>query len=219
LNATARSIALGARCAGGVIALGYLLGFVSGPLVPVIGGLALMTFGHGLVLDRASRTFAAAGLAIVAAAVGIGALRWGAMGLEAIRGAQQVLGPTVMVGPSQAAVASWIAAGAAVVGLGVWIAPSFPERWGERAAWAGEAAIGALALVWIFWGSVHDDSSGAGTSPVEVVQWAGAVATACAAAVAISLVVARLGARWRWAAPAAAGAAVVGAASLIASVL
>lgn len=219
MNATARSIALGARCAGGVMALGYLLGFVSGPLVPVIGGLALMTFGHGLVLDRASRTFAAAGLAIVAAAVGIGALRWGAMGLEAIRGAQQVLGPTVMVGPAEAAAASWIAAGAAVIGLAVWIAPSFPEGWGERAVWASEAAIGGLALVWIFWGSAHDDSSGAGTSPVELAEWGAAVVAASAVAVGISLVVNRLGARRRWAAPAVAGAAVVGAASLIASVL
>lgn len=219
MNATARSIALGARCAGGVIALGYLLGFVPGPLVPVIGGLALMTFGHGLVLDRRSRSFAALGLAIVAGAVGIGALRWGAMGLDAIRGAQQVLGPTVLVGPTQAAAASGIAAGAAVLGLGAWIAPSLPEGWWGRAAWAAEAAIGSLAVVWIFWGSAHDAATGSATSPAALLEWAGAVAAACLASVAIALVVARLGARWRWAVPGLGGAGVVGAAALIASVL
>jgi hypothetical protein len=219
LNGTARSIALGVRCAGGVIALGYLLGFVAGPLVPVIGGLALMTFGHGLVLDRQSRTFAAAGLAIVAGAVGIGALRWGAMGLDAIRGAQQVLGPTVLVGPTQAATASWMAATAAVLGLAVWIAPSFPQTVTERVAWVLEAAIGSLAVVWIFWGGAHDAASGSATSATALMQWAAAVGAACLVAVGVALVMGRLGPRWRWAIPALAGAGVVGAASLIASVL
>jgi hypothetical protein len=219
LNATARSIALGARCGGGVIALGYLLGFVSGPLVPVIGGLALMTFGHGLVLDRPSRAFAAAGLAIVAGAVGIGALRWGAMGLDAIQGAQQVLGPTVLVGPTQAAAASWLAASAAVFGLGVWIAPSFPAGWRARGAWGLEAAIGALAVVWVFWGGAHDSAGGSATSPAALLQWAAAVALAGLVAVGVALVAGRLGARWRWAIAVLAGAAVVGGASLIASVL
>ena len=219
MNATARSIALGARCAGGVIALGYLLGLVPGPLVPVIGGLALMTFGHGLVLERASRTFAAAGLALVAGAVGIGALRWGALGLDAIRGAQQVLGPTVLVGPTQAAAASSIAAAVALLGLAVWIAPSFPAGWRARAGWAVEAAIGSLAVVWIFWGGAHDRASGSGSSVGALLQWAGAVVVASLVAVGLALVVGRLGARWRWAVPAVAGAGVVAAASLIASVL
>jgi hypothetical protein len=139
------------------------------------------------------------------------------MGLDAIRGAQQVLGPTVLVGPSQASAASWIAAVAAVIGLGVWIAPSFPERWGDRAVWALEAAIGALAIVWIFWGGAHDASSG--TSAQELLQWAAAVIVAGAVAVGCALLVGRLGRRWRWALPGVAGAGVVGAASLIASVL
>ena len=219
MNGTARSVAVGIRCAGGAIALGYLLGFVAGPLVPVIGGLALMTFGHGLVLDRASRTFAAVGLAIVAGAVGIGALRWGALGLDAIRGAQEVLGPTILVGPAQASAATSIAAGAAVLGLAVWIAPSLPQGWVARAGWAMEAAIGSLAVVWIFWGNAHDPSTGSGSSPAALLRWAGAVGVACAAAVLVALVVARLGARWRWALPGLAGASVVGAAGLIASVL
>lgn len=219
MNATAHSIALGARCAGGVIALGYLVGFVSGPLVPVIGGLALMTFGHGLLLDRGSRTFAAAGLAIVAGAVGIGALRWGAIGLDAIQGAQQVLGPTVLVGPTAAAAASWLAAGAAVVGLAVWIAPSLPRGWRERAGWTLEAAIGSLAVVWIFWGSAHDGASGSALSAAALLEWTGAVLVPCAAAVGIAWLVGRLGTRWRWIVPGVAAAAVIAAASLISSAL
>ena len=219
MNGIARSVALGARCAGGVIALGYLLGFVAGPLVPVIGGLALMTFGHGLLLDRHSRLFAAVGLAIVAGAVGIGALRWGALGLDAIRGAQQVLGPTVLVGPTAAATASWMAAGAGILGLAVWIASSRPQGRGPLLGWGFEAAIGALAVVWIFWGNAHDASSGSGSSPAALLRWVAAVAVAGVLAVAVALLVGRLGARWRWAVPAVAGVAVVGAATLVASVL
>jgi hypothetical protein len=219
LNGIARSVALGARCAGGVIALGYLLGFVAGPVVPVIGGLALMTFGHGLLLDRGSRLYAAVGLAIVAGAVGIGALRWGALGLDAIRGAQQVLGPTVLVGPSEAATASWTAAAAGVLGLAVWIASSRPQGRAAYAGWALEAAIGALTLVWIFWGNAHDPSTGTGSSPAALLRWAGAIAVAGAAAVLLAFIVARLGSRWRWAVPGVAGAGVVAAAGLIASVL
>jgi hypothetical protein len=219
LNGTARSVALGIRCAGAVIALGYLLGFVAGPLVPVIGGLALMTFGHGLLLDRASRTFAAVGLAIIAGAVGIGALRWGAMGLDDIRGAQQALGPTVLVGPTEAAAASWIAAGAAVLGLAIWISPSELRDWPARVGWVLEAAVGSLIVVWIFWGNAQDSSTGSGTSPAALLEWAGAVAAVSAAAILLALGVGRLGARRRWAVPMLAGAGVVGAASLIASVL
>jgi hypothetical protein len=219
LNGIVRSVALGARCAGGVVALGYLLGFVAGPIVPVIGGLALMTFGHGLVLDRASRLFGAVGLAIVAGAVGIGALRWGAMGLGAIRGAQQVLGPTVLVGPTEAATASWIAATAAVVGLAVWIASARPSGRGALIGWGLEAAIGSLAVVWVFWGNAHDPSTGSASSPAALLRWAGPVVIACAGALLAALAIGRLGPRWRWTVPGAAGAAVVTAAALIASVL
>ncbi|HEY7874183.1 MAG TPA: hypothetical protein VIG64_03565 [Actinomycetota bacterium] len=219
MNGIARSVALGARCAGGVIALGYLLGVVPGPIVPVIGGLALMTFGHGLLLDRSSRLFAGLGLAILAGAVGIAALRWGVMGLEAIRGAQQVLGPTVMVGPTRAATASWIAAIAGVLGLAVWVASSRPKGRAALAGWAAEVAIGALVLVWVFWGDAHDSSSGSGSSPAALLEWALAIAVAGAVAVAIAIGVGRLGTRWRWAVPGIAGAGVVAAAGLVASVL
>lgn len=217
MNGTARSVAIGTRATGAVIALGYLLGVVPGPLVPVIGGLALITFGHGLLLDRASRTFSAAGLAIVAGAVGIGALRWGAMGLDAIRGAQQVFGPTVLVGPATAATASWIAAGAAVLGLGAWMSSSDPRALPARIGWVGEAAIGSLALVWVFWGGAY--ASGDGGSVGSVARWAAAVAVATSAVLGAAFVTVRLGPRWRWAVAGAAGVGVVAAAAMLASVL
>lgn len=217
MNGTARSVGFGARCAGATIALGYLLGFVSGPLVPVIGGLALVTYGHGLLLDRGSRTFAAAGLAIVAGAIGIGALRWGAMGLDAIRGAQQVLGPTVLVGPEAASAASWMAALSAIAGLAVWISAGYRDTWPARAAWVAEAALGSLAVVWIFWGDAHvTESQGA---LVAGVRWAAAVAVAGAAVIGLAVVIARLGPSWRWAVAGVAAAGVIGAAAVIASVL
>lgn len=53
---------------------------------------------------------AAAGAALVAAS-----WRWGSTSLEAIAGAQAVLGPAGLVGPHRAAVASWLAAGAVVL--------------------------------------------------------------------------------------------------------
>lgn len=215
MNGTARSVGLGARCAGATIALGYLFGIVPGPLVPMIGGLALMTYGHGLLLDRASRTFGAAGLAIVAGGVGVGALRWGSFGLGAIRGAQQVLGPTVLVGPALASTASWIAAGSAMLGLAVWIAPSRPEGLVHRAAWVAEAAVGALALAWIFWGEAH---GGGGTLPVGL-EWLLVTAIASGAAVGLALLVRRLGPTRRWIVAGVAGAGVVAAAILIGTVV
>ncbi|MGH2693430.1 MAG: hypothetical protein ACRDJJ_01315, partial [Actinomycetota bacterium] len=56
------------RAAGLVIALGYLLGLVPGPLVAVVGGLALVTFGRGLLCRRGDEAVAGAALAVVAGA-------------------------------------------------------------------------------------------------------------------------------------------------------
>jgi hypothetical protein len=53
---------------------------------------------------------AAAGAALVAAS-----WRWGSTSLEAIAGAQAVLGPAGVVGPDRAAAACWLAAGAIVL--------------------------------------------------------------------------------------------------------
>jgi hypothetical protein len=71
-------------------------------------------------------------------------------------------------------------------------------------------------VVWIFWGDAGSAGEG---SFAGLGRWVLEVALAGGAAVAIALVTARLGPRWRWAVAGAAGTGVVVAAALIASVL
>jgi hypothetical protein len=190
------AFSLGARVAGGVIALGYLSGVVAGPIVAVVGGLALMTFGRGLVLAAREEVIAGAALAVIASAFGVVALRWGALDLGALRGAQAVLGPTVLVGPTTQAVASWLAAGAALIALGLWLGPAVPRDGWTRLFWAAEALIGALAIVSVFWGPAvtGDDVAGVATG---LGRWTAAVVVAGLASLAIAVLVRRLGRVWR----------------------
>lgn len=54
------------------------------------------------------------------------ALRWGTTSLDAVAGAQTVLGPAGLVGPPAAAAAGWCAAAALVLARpGAWAAPAF----------------------------------------------------------------------------------------------
>ncbi|MDQ3983467.1 MAG: hypothetical protein M3271_12375, partial [Actinomycetota bacterium] len=82
----------GARVAGTVVALGYLLGFVRGPVVAVLGGLALVTLGRCAYSSPPDDLAFGGALAALAVALGVGALRWGALDLGDLRGAQSVLG-------------------------------------------------------------------------------------------------------------------------------
>lgn len=149
---SAAAFSAAARVGGAVLALGYLTGLVNGPLVAVVGGLALTTFGRTLMMDRASQALAVAGLAVIAGALGIAALRWGTLELAELRSVQAVLGPTIVVGPQAAAAAATIATIAASLALGLWVA-ALPTR--GFAAWAAtnlETLMVALALVTAFWG-------------------------------------------------------------------
>lgn len=146
----ASGFSVAARVAGAVICLGYLLGAVQGPVVSVVGGLALITFGRNLLLDHRAAAVSGAALAVMAAALGIAALRWGALDLGELRGVQSVLGPTVLVGPLEASVATSIAGAAAVTGLAVWMSRPWPDSRLLYAWWGVEAAIGSLALVTLF---------------------------------------------------------------------
>jgi hypothetical protein len=135
-----------------VLALGYLTGLVSGPLVAAVGGLALNTFGRSLRMDRAGRGLAAAGFAVVAGALSIAAVRWGTLELAELRSVQAVLGPTLLVGPEPAAIAAIVATVAASVALGLWVA-ALPVQGFIQWAWTGlETLTMALALVSAFWG-------------------------------------------------------------------
>jgi hypothetical protein len=146
------SFSAAARVGGLALALGYLTGLVSGPLVAAVGGLALNTFGRSLRMDRAGRGLAAGGFAVVAGALGIAAVRWGTLELAELRSVQAVLGPTLLVGPESAAIAAIIATVAASVALGLWVA-ALPVRGFIQWIWTGlETLTVALALVSAFWG-------------------------------------------------------------------
>lgn len=149
-ESAASTFSLAARVAGAVICLGYLLGAVQGPVVAVVGGLALITFGRNLLLDHHRAAISGAALAVIAAALGIAALRWGALDLGELRGVQSVLGPTLLVGPVEASVATSVAAAAAVAALAVWMSRPWPDSKILYGWWGLEAAIGSLALVTSF---------------------------------------------------------------------
>lgn len=210
----------GTRVAGAVIALGYLLGLVPGSVVAVVGALALITFGRALMLEPRAALAVGGALAVIGGALGIAALRWGALGLPELRGVQSVLGPTVLVGPEQAAVATGVAAGASLVALAAWSAAPWPaDRF--QLVWAvAEACIGAFAVVTVFFDPVKSalGSGGTGGALVDIGLWLGAVlatgALVCLGAWALQ----RVAAIWRLAAVATAGAAVTAAAALLVSV-
>lgn len=142
--------ATGTRVAGAVLMLGYLSGLVPGAIVSLVGGLALITFGRALLLDRGATAVSGAALAITAGALGIAALRWGTLSLGSLVGAQSVLGPTILVGPEASAVASGVALGAALVASAAWaVEPSGVDR--ASRIWAGfEGVLAVLAAALVF---------------------------------------------------------------------
>jgi hypothetical protein len=176
-----------------VFALGYLLGLVPGPIVAVVGGLALITFGRSLLLDRAGAAYAAAAVAVVAASLGVGALRWSTLSLDELRGVQEVLGPTLWVGPERVALAAGIAAGAAVLALGVWSALGPRLDRGDRVWLTLEGLVAALAVVTVFANPLRLLGE---TSPVRLVElatWAGATVATGALVILLGALMGRRG--------------------------
>lgn len=202
-------VSIAARVTGTVVAGSYLLGLTDGPLMMVVGGLALVTFGRGLVVDRAHEALAGAALAVMAGALGVVALRWGSFGLAEIRGAQGVLGPTLTVGPDGVALAATAAAGAAVIGQGVWRAEA-PEGGTERLVIL-ETAVAALALVTAFWGPTPRGGGIWGWA-----TWAGLMVAATALAWGTGAVIKRGPRALGWGAVAAGAAATIASAFVIA---
>lgn len=207
----------GARAAGAVVALGYLLGLVQGPLTAVVGGLALVTLGRCAAARGSDDVVLGGALAVMGGALQVGALRWETLDLAGLRGAQAVLGPTVLVGPTGAAAATLLAAVAGIAALSVWLA-TVRRTDGDarlvRGLWLAEAALGAFALVTVFWGgSVPRGSFGGGGGALALAQWVVSVAAVAAAAVAVTYL--PHVARWRAWILAAAGATLVGAAVLV----
>jgi hypothetical protein len=213
---------VGARVAGGVITAGYLVGLLPGPVVAVVGGLALITFGRALLVGRLEGGQVGAALAIAAGALGVGALRWGTLDLGELRAIQSVLGPTVLVGPDAAAAATTIAMIGAALAVAVWLlVPQPPRRLRPSVGVSLEAGLAALAIVTVFVDPVERplDLSESGEAAIVVATWVGATALATLVVLVLALALSRLGAMWRWGALAVSGLAVVVGAALVASVL
>ena len=208
---------VGTRVAGVVIVAGYLLGLVPGLVVSLVGGLALITYGRALLVDDGSASLSVAALAVTAGALGVGALRWGTLDLGELRGAQAVLGPTVLVGPPELSGASIAAGVAALIALGVWWTAPRPSGriW---VYWSAlEGALWALAVVTVFFDPATAAWSGlgAGTAVLEAVRWAVAIAAAAAIGYGISWLQRRLGPRLRVIPVGIAGLAVAGAVGVV----
>lgn len=196
-----------ARVAGVVVAGGYLLGVVDGPVTGVFGGLALITFGRALVVDRIHEVRLAAALAVLAGGVGIAVLRWDSLEIEALRGVQAVLGPTLIVGPEQSATACIAAACGGVVALGVWVAEMSPQG---RIPGV-ELTVGSAALAAVFWGP---SPRGIHAGDLGIVLLA--VAATALAGLGLAVGLRRLGPRLLTAAVILAAGAVAAAAGLLA---
>lgn len=212
---------VGIRAAGAVIAAGYLLGIVPGPLVSVIGAFALITFARALVIDRDRALRSGLSLAVIAAALGVGALRWGTLELAELRGVQSVLGPSILVGPVQAAIACGAAAVAALLALSSWLRE--PEaRVRLDKVWTGtEVGLWALAILTVFFVPARSVlvGAGVGSAALEIARWIAAVAVTAGVAFGLSLLQERLDARLRLGVLVLAGSLVLVAAVLVAGVL
>jgi hypothetical protein len=210
----ARAAAAGARAAGIVLALGYLVGLAEGPITIVVGGLALVVLGRAPAGRWTDVLFAGVALAVVGGALGIPALRWGAFDLSELRAVQAVLGPTVLVGPPPVAAAGWVAGSAALIALGAGSCPA--ERGLGAWLWtSAELVVGAIAVVSAFYGPAIE---GWGTAPelgADLGGWALASAAATGAAVLVAVATRRAPERVRWSLLVAATIAVIGSAIVI----
>ena len=144
--------ALATRVSGVVAALGYLAGIVEGPVVAVIGALALITFGRALTTRAEGVPLLGGAFAVLAGASGVVALRWGTLELSELRGIQGVLGPTFLVEPLELGIATSAAVVGGIGALGVWLAePTSGGDKGRMWHWAEPATI-ALSLTALFAG-------------------------------------------------------------------
>lgn len=216
MSASLAALSAGTRAAGIVVSLGYLLGLVNGSIVALVGGLALITFGRVLLLDRWEGVLSGAALAIAAGALGVAAVRWQELGLDALRGIQAVVGPTLLVEPGAAAAASVLAAAAAAIAFGLWLGGPLL---GGRAVWlwlGAEGAVAALAMVSVFWGPALP-GRGSENLGSAVGGWALATAVVLAVVGGLMVVIPRFGVVWRWVVLGIAALAVFAAAGLMAS--
>lgn len=218
MNPAAPIFAVGTRVAGAVLMAGYLSGVVPGAVVSLVGGLALITFGRALLLDRSGTAVSGVALAVAAGALGIAALRWGTLSLSELVGAQSVLGPTILVGPQMPAIASGVALGAALLSTSVWMTePEGSDR--SSRVWARiEGTLAVLAATIVF--AAPGSGGGIGELFGDLPE-----VTATAGALVVGIVVVLMGPRLlrskrvRWVVLAGSGVAVIAAAGIVAGSL
>jgi hypothetical protein len=144
-----------AALTGAGLAAAAAMGFLPGSVALVYPALVLAVMGGHLTAslapgaprwDAAVRARTDAVLAEPAFALAFGAalLRWGAFDLQAVRGAQQVLGPGIAVGPPAAAIGLIVAAAVALVAGGLRLPPLRGGRVTRRRP-AGSAVAAALS--------------------------------------------------------------------------
>ena len=204
-TAAIAALSSAARGAGAVIALGYLTGLVPGTIGAAIGAFALLSFGRSLADRSASALVGLTAFGVIALAAEVGALRWGASSLDAIRGAQAVLGPTILVGPEEAAGGVALAAGAGIVALGLWLSVDRPRGLVSWALSCLEGAVGTLLLTTAFWGPavVFRGGAGAGELARDLGGWVLVLVIGLAVSVGLSLAFRRFSPIWSWVALAA----------------
>lgn len=196
--------AVGARAAGIVVALAYLTGALPGPLLAAVGGLALVTYGHALLLERKPSFVAGTAFAVIVVALAAGALRWSTLDLEELRGVQAVLGPTVLVEkggsdlPLLGPVAAWLAVAAGITAMAVWLRFPRGEAWFSLVPWAGEMIVAALAFATVFWGpaAIALGTGDSGEIAAELGRWALVTIAIALPAAALSFFLARLPRLW-----------------------
>ncbi len=207
------------RVAGFVIAAGFLSGVVPGTIVVAALALGLLTVGRGAAPEAVHQTLGAAAIGVVLLAVTVGALRWGSVSLDAMRGAQAVLGPTLLIEPQEAAVGGSLAAGGGVLALSLWLSALRPRDVLGFVLASLEGALVALALATAFWGPavVVSGVGDAGELARDLGAWALAVVAALLPATVLSLLWRRLAAVWAWTALLVAGAAAIAGAIVVPS--
>jgi hypothetical protein len=173
-------------------------------VLAVVGGHVATSLAPGApdAAVRARRDALLAEPAFVLA-LGAGLLRWGAFDLDAIRGAQQVLGPGIAVGPPVVAAGLIVAVVAALVAGGSRLPPLREGRGTLRrpagsavaAALCRWAAAGATAMVVAVLVAGGSSLAPGAVEPVAVVWWAVAAVGAALVLGAVRAALALLPAR------------------------
>lgn len=188
------SLSLGLGIAGIVAAGAYITGVASGSTIELAGALLLIFVGRVVAGDAGDDVVLGVAAVALAGALAVASLRFATFDLEAIRGAQAVLGPAALVGPLPDAATSILAALGGLAATALLAAPGGPWSKVDLVHHAGTATI-VLAVVTLVWGPAWAGRGmGAGGALMSTAAWvaAGSVALVLVWAAALG------GRRLRW---------------------